>query len=87
MASRHLKVDRLVRDLTVTGEGIPLTIEQQCPMGHIATTYDFYKNLTIFKVVGKMRSADFIDCFVNYDKRRFVVVTTKPGNGSELEVL
>ena len=35
-------------------------------MGHITTTYDFPNGLTTFKVVGKVRAADFVDCLASY---------------------
>lgn len=35
-------------------------------MGHITTTYDFPNGLTTFKVIGKVRASDFVNCLASY---------------------
>lgn len=42
---------------------------------NIETTYDFTQDLTLFKVVGKMRAVDFYDCLDSYYARGVTPLT------------
>lgn len=54
------------RGSAVTGERFLFSLGRQSIMGRIETTYDPLRDLTIFKLAGKVSAVDLFDCLANY---------------------